>query len=491
MNDIDQPISTYLPDFAPLQDDELGPRATLIDILSHRTGLEDDGSRYSAPNGVPMFTDRKQVLKFINSMSTAPGTFRKYWTYNPLLYSLVAYIIQDVSGMELEDFFCTRIFGPLEMNSTSFVGSQSFPSDEPLSFAKPHTTTSSQGHIKRTVPESAYQTPFAASMGIQSSTADMAKWAMAMATNFRALGSGTRDPTSGTNPGHIFPEMEAIFRAWCPLPPNIGGNPAYCLGWFLHHGHYIFDDIFDLGGNSGDLDDLDWPCTLPIPNDMESSSIILFHSGLGHGFASSLHIYPQRGDAVIVLGNSSNNGGCVDVVAKVLTTIISEQQLDWSILVRNTKLYTDYEMSRWRVIREDLHQEQIQRRELGSLNIALEQILGKYLDSSTDISIHIEPSISSRGVSEYPVLEGSARLAATLRFGAVSNVRFHLWGFCSHKACFFPTEAEYQALGMAYMAHWAQYLLHFHVDSNTNHVSGLWWQHSPEHDGVWYSKITN
>lgn len=491
MNATDEPVSSYLPEFCPSQDIEIGRKATLIDILSHRTGLEDDESLYSGPNGVPMFTDRKQVLQLMNSMSTQPGRFRKYWTYNPLLYALVGYVIQDVSGMNLEDFFRTRIFGPLAMNSTSFIGSKSIPSDEPHSFAKPYTTTSSKGHIRRTVPESAYQTPFDASMGIQSSTVDMAKWATAMATNFRALGSGPESSMSSMSSQHIFPETEAVFKSWCPLPPNEGGKPAYCLGWLLHHGHYIFDDIFDLGGNDGDLGKLDWPCTLPVLDDKEPSSDILFHSGLGHGFASSLHIYPQRGDAVIVLGNSSNNGGSVDVVAKVLTTIISEQGLDWTTLVQNTKLYADYEMSRWRLIREEIHQEQVQRQEHGCLNIPLKQILGTYLDPSTGVSIHIEPETSSHEKMTHPAFENCTRLAATLRFGNVANVRLHLWWFCTNTACFFPTEIEYQALGMAYMAHWAQYLLHFHLDSSTEHISGLWWQHSPERDGTWYPKTTD
>lgn len=81
-------------------------------------------------------------------------------------------------------------------------------------------------------------------MGVQSTVTDMVNWARAISAAYHP---GDAPPTEkgGKQNHQLLTCIDAIMNPWCLLPVNAGGKPAYGLGWFLHDGQYIFDDMFD------------------------------------------------------------------------------------------------------------------------------------------------------------------------------------------------------------------------------------------------------
>lgn len=419
---------------------------------------------------MPLLVDKPSLYRTLNAMDAGQGSFRKAWSYCPPLYSLITCIIERASGMTLGDFLTDRIFQPLGMSSTSLVGT-----DRDGLVAIPYTATSDGTVIARSVPPEGYKFPFDTSMGIQSSAIDMIQWAQAITLASKSVLQSSLESKK------ILPQMEAIVRPWCQLPPNPGGSPAYCLGWFLQYGHYIFDDMFDFDGQ---MDLLDWPCTLPSIKPNQPSRKIIYHSGIGHGFTSSLHIYPDQEDAVVILGNSSWCGDAVDCISRLITATLCDQEIDVSTLEANLKHYTDLEIGRWKGVVSGLSVEQgLRMREKPIPGRG--ELVGRYQNDERSIEISFlcdEEEVESESLGLGPWI-GTA-----VKFGDITGVSLSLWSFCDDTLCFLPSEKKYQELGMCYMTHWAQYLFHLHYEETGTQVSGLWWQFAADRDGIWFRK---
>lgn len=478
-----------------------GNKATLIDILSHRTGLADEVCLHLGPNGIPMFDDDMSLLSIVNAMHSAPDDFRKVWRYNPLGYSLVALLVERTTDETFANFLSTRVFYPLDMKSTSLISpNTSIRSDnkqeQQSGFARPYTATSKGEFIHRDAPAKAYQFPFDAPMGIQSSAEDMIRWSRAVIQAYRAsMYSLDSDQAQQWPVRPTLPEMATILHPWSRLAPNPGGLPAYCLGWFSIDGHFISDSVFGLNEPcTGDLTDAETsrmdPTMLPFPQPWpeQPRQKIFFHSGTANGFTSSLYVLPDSGDAVIVLANSSFCGNAADSVALLLTAILNGHQLDVEALLRSTKAYSDLETGRWGRIRSCLGKERVGRPE--GQAVCLEQMTGQYRNEITGLIIRIEGDAEELRCEE---VGGDGlrmrQVGASIKFGSVTDLGLRLWMFCENTLCFLPAEKEYQSLGMGYMGHWCQFLIHLHVSQETRAVSGFWWQYQPSEDASWFGRV--
>ncbi|KAK0701435.1 beta-lactamase/transpeptidase-like protein [Apiosordaria backusii] len=372
-----------------------GEMATLVDALSHRTGLADQVCFHLGPNGQPMFDNREGLISVVNAMPCGDDDFRKLWRYNPLLYTLIGLVIEKSSSQSLEQFLLTRIFEPLDMRSTSFI--QSTPSHAThcageAHVARPYAATRNGEFILRDVTPTAYEFPFNAPMGIQSTVVDMVQFARAIIDGYQS---------------------------------QRGGNPR----------------------------------VLPIPHvgANERKKKILFHSGTGNGFVSSLHIYPETADAVVVLANSSFSGNAANSVAVFLTCLLNDFSIDIQALEGNTKACSDYETDRWSVVERRLKKERATQRS-GDAPRA-DDIAGVYKDEVTGLVLRIEKQDSA--VSAYANMPAVQYLGVSIKFGVVTDVGLPLWMWCENTLCFLPGERDYQLLGMGYLNHWCQFYFIF------------------------------
>ncbi|MBD2652669.1 beta-lactamase family protein [Synechocystis sp. FACHB-383] len=113
--ELDDPVSQYLPDF---QDANRNNPITLSHLLYHTSGLADytgdawDGSDREFAN-----LDLEAHLVWLNDQATIadPGT---RFEYNNSGYTLLALVVERVSGQPFADFMATEIFGPIGMDDT-------------------------------------------------------------------------------------------------------------------------------------------------------------------------------------------------------------------------------------------------------------------------------------------------------------------------------------------------------------------------------------
>jgi len=129
--DVNDPVQRYLPQFTDqevLEDPQSGdpsetrPRAgdvTLAQLLTHTSGIGSRGSgMYRAANVHSWDQSLQQVVDNVAALPLFedPGTRYRYGMHAEVL----GRVIEEVSGMSLEEFYEERIFGPLGMTETVF-----------------------------------------------------------------------------------------------------------------------------------------------------------------------------------------------------------------------------------------------------------------------------------------------------------------------------------------------------------------------------------
>ena len=114
MTDIDKPANSYLPDDMQIPDD-----ITVHHLLSHTSGLHNnynfDENLFIGDDRM-IFSKREFFRNYILCQPTEnPGT---QYNYNNSNYNLLAWIIENVSGMGYEEFLKENIFKTLSMDDT-------------------------------------------------------------------------------------------------------------------------------------------------------------------------------------------------------------------------------------------------------------------------------------------------------------------------------------------------------------------------------------
>lgn len=107
----DRPLRDYLPGFA-LHDPVANERATIRDVLCHRTGLPPHD--WISVNSAMSRSQCVERLRFLQPMYD----FRSTWCYNSHLYSVAGAVVDYVSGITWEQFVEQRILAPLGMCSS-------------------------------------------------------------------------------------------------------------------------------------------------------------------------------------------------------------------------------------------------------------------------------------------------------------------------------------------------------------------------------------
>ncbi|KAJ3482349.1 hypothetical protein NLI96_g7040 [Meripilus lineatus] len=199
--------------------DEVATKYTNIrDILSHMTGLSRHELSY-APSDTPQAVVRH--MRYLRPLYE----FRERWLYNNQMYIFGTHIISTYAGKPFHQFVEERIFGSLNMTSTTYSGitaSQSGKFSQAFTFYANET---------RRIPF-AFNTQALSDIvggpgGIISNTVDMVKW-MGMLLN-----NGT-DPATGATiiPPSVFAEVTTMRVVEDETPPSPGLSiVGYGLGW--------------------------------------------------------------------------------------------------------------------------------------------------------------------------------------------------------------------------------------------------------------------
>jgi CubicO group peptidase (beta-lactamase class C family) len=96
-----------------------GETITVENLLTHTSGIRDFDAAMKPYYVSPIDRSVPEMIRFFmdSSLNFKPGTG---WAYSNSNYTLVAYIVQLVSGMDYHGYVQTHIFTPLGMNHTCF-----------------------------------------------------------------------------------------------------------------------------------------------------------------------------------------------------------------------------------------------------------------------------------------------------------------------------------------------------------------------------------
>lgn len=275
---LDQPVRTYLPDFA-LQDPVASAMVTTRDLLTHRSGLpRHDFFWYQAP------FSREELYRRVRFLEPA-GPPHAQWHYSSLNFVVAGRIVEKISGMSWERFVRTRILAPLHMMRT-VLSAEAMEGDS--NHAAPYVLR--DGRLEK-MPMLKPLSAIAAAGAVQTSVRDLARWLAFHATRSPRL---LRERT-----------WRELHRSQAEMPPSEMSevqNPGYALGWIheTYRGHPL-----------------------------------VLHNGAIDGYTVQLGFLPETGQGLILLMNRDLATDALRALAySAYDRLLHLEPIDWEARFR-------------------------------------------------------------------------------------------------------------------------------------------------------------
>lgn len=283
----DDPVIKYIPEFS-LSDDSLTAHVTIRDLLAHRTGIaRHDPIWFSFEFSGPELITLLQHLEPDCEM-------RHHFQYNNFMYAIAGTVVERVTGQSWEEALSTRVLSPLEMNDSHASLKQLKMSPD---FSFPHAEI--EGKIIEIPFRSCHA--LSAAGGINSTVSDMLKW-----VNLHL----SREASQRGNLVQLR-TLEQMRSIQMPLdagliPKDDVYQSGYGLGWFI--AKYRGNDLI---GHGGSID----------------------------GFISEVSFLPEEGIGIVILTNSSSDGGyAVPAIRnQIIDKLLSLESVDWVKKMQETR----------------------------------------------------------------------------------------------------------------------------------------------------------
>lgn len=227
---------------------------TLRQLLTHTSGLRN----YTGLDGFELTRHLTQA-QFVRRVAQEPLDFSPgtRWSYSNTGFSLLGYVIENVSGVNYWRFMHDNIFGPLGMTHTQ--------SRDPRVIIPRRASGYETNQAGQFLNRDYDLTDIFAAGAIVSTVDDLAKWNAAL---------DARHPLTAASEEEM----------WTPVTLAGGKTHNYGFGWFL--------DPLQGHKNIG-------------------------HSGSTSGFSASIQRFPDDGLTVIVLTNSDETGIATKVAKEI------------------------------------------------------------------------------------------------------------------------------------------------------------------------------
>jgi CubicO group peptidase (beta-lactamase class C family) len=273
----ERPLRDYVPELR-LSDPVVTDRLTVVDLLSHRSGLP----RHEMVWLPHPDRSRAEIVRRVRFLPLSKD-LRQAFQYCNLGYLMAGYAVDVLSGTPWEDCVRSRLLAPLGMwrSNLSAVDMSADP-DHATAYER------RQGVVVPVPPRPV--TALAPAGAINSCAADMARWLLAQ------LGGGQVDGRAVMSPGTVARQHEPSIV----LPEDrtfpASTRHAYGLGWLI--GRY-------------------------------RDHRLLEHSGGIDGFQTECVLLPDDGIGVTVMTNTSSSAMAPVVAYRVLDELLGLEPLDW------------------------------------------------------------------------------------------------------------------------------------------------------------------
>lgn len=263
---LDDGLSKYFPEI-PYEG------VTIRQMLTHTSGLpEQNELMYKYWNSEAPITNQDMVeylIKYKPEIAFKPGEDFKYCNTN---YSLLAMIVEKVSGQRFQDFVAKNIFEPLEMKQTRFLN-RTVGNYKTIPYQTENyifDVEKNQFLTPQEIPQQKKAVPITGLVGagnIHSTTSDLLKWQESLKT------------------AKIL-KRESITQMESPqIKANVDGSDAYGYGLAIKS---IYDDTK------------------------------IFHNGGTLGYWNSLQHFKTSDRTIIVLTNNESEKGLTNAIAAIL-----------------------------------------------------------------------------------------------------------------------------------------------------------------------------
>lgn len=278
----DSKLIDILPNFK-LKDPFTTQHINPVDLLCHRSGIPNHNLMWYVTN-----FSRKEIIHRLQYLEPS-SSFRTTFQYNPNMYTLAGYLVEQKSGTTWEKFTSKNIFKPLEMNRSNFTYMDMI---KDKNHSKPYIERN--GKIIET--EFHKSQHFSAPAGsINSSVKEMANW---MLMNLNKGKFNNKQVVSTASLSYI----QSPHITFPSISPEIGVSPE---------GNVCSYTTYGLGWNIGTYYD----------------QIILEHLGAIDGFSSQITLLPRLNAGIVVLTNNQNRGDLFTAtVINRVTTILMDRK---------------------------------------------------------------------------------------------------------------------------------------------------------------------
>lgn len=272
----DRPLRDYVPGVR-LHDPFVSDRLTVVDLLSHRSGLPRHDLTWVGQPG----RSRTEIVRSLRFLPLSRD-LRQEWQYCNLGYLVAGHVVETLSGVPWEDFMRSRLLQPLGMRRSNLSV------DEMLADADHAAAYTRRDGVIVPVPQRPM--PAMAPAGaINSSAADMARWLLAQLAGGQLDGATVMSPATARR--QLTPHM--LTPAGEEMPGLL--QYAYGLGWAI--GRY-------------------------------REHRLAMHSGGIDGFQTYCMLLPDDGIGVAVLTNTSASAMHAVVACRVLDELLGTEPLD-------------------------------------------------------------------------------------------------------------------------------------------------------------------
>ncbi len=279
----DQPVRTYLPDFA-LEDPFASERLTPRDLLTHRSGLpRHDLVWYGSP------LPREELYRRLRHLPPS-ADLRVRFQYQNLMYMTAGYLAGRLTGSTWEAEVERRIFAPLGMTASNFSAAAA----RALPDAAVGYDPTADGPVAMPPRDLAAIAPAGA---INANALEMAQWVRLNLARGRA---GGRQLISEAQMAELHgPQMvirggrfEQLFTH-----PAVAPQVAYGLGWFVQ---------------------------------LYRGRPLVHHGGSIDGFRAMVALLPDDGLGLVILTNSNATLLHVALAWEIFDRLLGYRDVDWS-----------------------------------------------------------------------------------------------------------------------------------------------------------------
>ncbi len=303
---LEEPIATYLPDFSFRDDKRLAHQITIVDLLSHRSGINNPDTIWLGSRNSLLVTkvDAWRMLSSLERVARIGSSFR----YNNWAYMLVGGILEEVTGQSLGELLQVHIFGPLAMTRT---GTAWDPADH--NRAKSYSVLSDLSSIEIAPPQLGAGAAMEAAGGIKSTIADLSRFYTAFLSavmdDFGQPEDGNRRPVARSS---IFRNCRELITHHSTIPPATLREQGYGMGWARAQ---LPGPIGRVGLNPGIADPLDIAKGAP-------STLVLYHNGSMPGNTTCVCLVPDEEIVIVALQNSITAIDTADLVCQLVIELL-------------------------------------------------------------------------------------------------------------------------------------------------------------------------